>query len=51
MSQNCVNVPIISDNIIEGSENFFGNLDTSAPRVTLRPDETEISIVDGDCKC
>ena len=49
--QNCVDVPIISDNIIEGSESFFGNLYTSAPRVTLSPDETEISIVDGDRKC
>ena len=51
--QECVNVPIISDNIVEGSESFFGNLDTSAPRdtVTLNPDETEISIIDGSRKC
>jgi hypothetical protein len=49
-NRDCVDVPIISDNIVEVSESFFGNLDTTAPRVTLAPDVTEITITDEDRK-
>ena len=49
-NQDCVNVPIISDGIAEDSESFTGNLDTTAPRVTLDPDVTEVTIIDFDCK-
>ena len=45
-----MNVPIISDGIAEGSESFTGNLDTTAPRVTLDPDVTEVTINDIDCE-
>ena len=41
-----MNVPIISDIIVEDNESFTGNLDTSAERVTLDPDETQITIDD-----
>ena len=41
-----MNVPITSDNIVEVSESFFGILETTAPRVTLMPDTTEITITD-----
>ena len=44
--ENCVDIPIMNDTIIEGSESFFGNLQTSAERVTLNPDLAEISIID-----
>ena len=50
MQDRCENVPIISDNMIEGRESFFGMLSTSAPRVTLNPDQAEIIIDDGTCK-
>jgi hypothetical protein len=43
-NRDCVDVPIISNNIIELPESFFGNLETTAPRVTLNPDVTEITI-------
>ena len=46
-----MDVPIIDDNIIEGSESFTGNLDTSAPRVTLDPQETRITITEELRKC
>ena len=45
-----MNVPIISDSIIEGIEMFSGNLATTAPRVTLDPDVTQITITDFGCK-
>ena len=43
-SQDCVNVPIISDSFAESSETFTGNLNTRAPRVTLNPAATIITI-------
>ena len=46
-----MDVPIIADNITESSESFTGNLDTGAPRVTLNPDETIITISDDDGPC
>lgn len=49
-SQTCVNVPIISDSNFEGNEGFTANLNTNAPRVTLKPDITEVTIVDDDSK-
>ena len=45
-NRDCVNVPINEDNILEVRETFSGNLDTSAPRVTLQPDVTVITITD-----
>ena len=49
--ENCVDIPIVNDSIIEGSESFFGNLQTSAERVTLNPDLAEISILEANGKC
>jgi hypothetical protein len=49
-NRDCVDVPIISNNIVELPESFFGNLDTTAPRVTLAPDVTEITITDEERK-
>ena len=43
--ENCVDIPIVNDNIIDGLVSFFGNLQTSAERVTLNPDLAEMSIL------
>jgi len=46
-----VNVAIISDNILEGTESFFGNLTTSDSDVTLNPSAAVVNILDvGDGK-
>ena len=45
-----MNVPIIPDIIFEGNKSFSGILDTSAPRVTLNPAVTVISITDDEGK-
>jgi hypothetical protein len=48
-SQDCVNVPIIPDSIVEGSrKSFSGILDTRATRVTLNPATTVVTINDDD---
>lgn len=49
--QQCANVPIMPDNLVEGTENFFGRIATSAERVTLMPDQTQIDIVEDQRKC
>ena len=41
-----VSVPIIDDGILEDTEQFFGDLNTSDPDVDLRPQRTTIIIVD-----
>jgi hypothetical protein len=43
-----VNVPIIPDSIFEGSKSFSGILETTAPRVTLDPAATVITISDDE---
>ncbi len=46
-------VPVIisDDNDLEGNEVFLGLLNGSAPRLTVAPDETVITIIDNDSKC
>jgi hypothetical protein len=41
-----VDIPIVSDGIVEVSEDFFGQIETTAPRVTLDPAGTVITITD-----
>ena len=48
--ENCADIPINPDNILEGTERFFGALQTSAQRVTVIPDQTQIEIIDGQRK-
>ncbi len=43
-----VRVPIIDDAIFEGDEVFLGRLFGSAPRLTVAPDETVITIREDD---
>ena len=43
-----VSVPIIDNGILEGTEQFFGDLSTSDPDVDLRPQRTTIKITDDD---
>ena len=46
MLQDCAVIPINLDRIAEGTERFFGNLATSAERVSLEPDRAEVAISD-----
>ena len=48
--QNCINIEIVDDTIVEPNENFSLVLSTSEERVTLSPDSAEIIILDNDCK-
>ena len=50
VSRACVNVIIRDDDIVENSETFTVRIDTSEPRVTLRPDEGVVTIIDDDGK-
>ena len=43
-----VSVPIIDNGILEGTEQFFGDLSTSDPDVDLQPQRTTIIIADDD---
>ena len=45
-----VSVPIIDNGILEGTEQFFGDLSTSDPDVDLQPQRTTIRIADDDGK-
>lgn len=47
-NQDCVNVVIIPDSIVEGSKTFSGTLDTRTLRITLNPAATVITITDDD---
>ena len=47
-----MNISIIPDSIAEGSKTFSGVLATRAPRVTLNPATTVITIIDDEIgKC
>ena len=43
-----MDVGIVSDTIVEDPETFTVRLDTNEPRVTLRPDQGEVTIRDDD---
>ena len=45
-TMNCRNIPINDDELLEGTENLFGNLTTVDPDVILAPDVTEILILE-----
>ena len=46
----CVNLTILSDNVVENTEVFLAQLSTDDLSVILNPDEAEIFINDNDCK-
>ena len=50
----CFNVTIIDDQVLEDTEGFSLSVtlagDSSVP-VVVRPDVSEVEIVDQDCKC
>ena len=46
----CMDIPIIDDLLIEGSENFFVSLTTSEVGVTFNPSRTTVTISDNDSK-
>ena len=46
----CVDVGIVDDSIAENSETFTVRIGTTEPRVTLRPNEGEVTILDNDRK-
>ena len=48
----CLNVPIIDDSVVEGSETFLGLLSNTdnIPRLTLDPQQTTITIADDESK-
>ena len=48
INENCVDVGIVSDTNVEDPETFTVRLDTNEPRVTLRPDQGEVTIRDDD---
>ena len=50
-NQQCIDVTILSDTIVEYEENFFLHLSTNDGQVMLYPDETEVVIVDNDSEC
>ena len=39
-----MDVPITNDEILEATENFFGDLTTTDPAVTLNPDRARVDI-------
>ena len=43
-SRRCVDVSIVDDDILEATENFFGDLTTTDPAVTLNPDRAQVDI-------
>ena len=49
--ENCVDIEIVDDTIVETTEDFSLVLNTSEERVILSPNSTEIVITDNDCKC
>ena len=48
--QQCVNISILSENIVENDEVFLAQLATDDTSVNLIPDEAQIIIVDNDCE-
>ena len=49
-TQRCVNVSALDDELLEGEENLFLDLDTEEPTVVLDPEEAEVRINDTDRK-
>ena len=45
-TRRCVNVPIVTDSIMEDPEYFCGNLDTFDASVLLDPDKANVTIID-----
>ena len=43
-TRNCQDIPIENDDILESTEFFFANLNTSDPDVSLEPNVSEISV-------
>ena len=41
-----MNVPIINDDILEDTENFFASLTTTDSGVTLNPDRAQVDIIE-----
>ena len=55
-SRYCVDISLVSDGDIEGNENLFLSLEEIVTRDSfgvrlLRPNTTNITIIDRDCKC
>ena len=46
--RHCVNIPIATDDAVEGVEVFWANLETDSPRVELDPAVAGIDIIDED---
>ena len=44
----CVNISLIDDNNLEEVEEFFVNISTLVPRVTIDPDLTTVELQDDD---
>ena len=42
--QHCVNVSIVDDNVLEGTESFFGSLTTADTATVLNPNRTDVQI-------
>lgn len=49
-TKHCFRVPLIEDNIYENSKEFFVNLTSGDPLVTLSPHFTVVVVYDDDCK-
>ena len=47
-NQQCVNITIVDDNVLESLETFSVTIDTSVDRVVLEPNTTVVEIVDND---
>ncbi len=46
-----INITILGDTVVEPTEVFFGELETSDPDVRLDPATTEVQITDSAGKC
>lgn len=50
VNRSCFNVTIMNDNVNELRESFFVNITTFELQVQLKPNTTEVIIMDEDCK-
>ena len=50
VSENCFNITLLDDDVLESPENFILDLDTDDSSVTLAPEEAEVQIADTDRK-
>ena len=48
MNEDCVDVGIVSDEIVEDPETFTVRIATTESRVTLQPNQGEVTITDDD---